>query len=100
MSSSRESCGATAAGPVSTPTIECPVEEIATLGRSPALQLTAASGERRKQPRPEEKSRIRGRAVEFAGVVAICAGLAGAGATMVEAAFARPLALVSAALAN
>lgn len=75
-----------------------PVEEIITLGQSPALQLTASTGERRKRPRPEENSRLRGRAIEFAGVIAIAACLAAGGLTMIEAAFARPLQLVSAAL--
>jgi hypothetical protein len=40
-----------------------------------------------------------GRAVEFAGLVTILVSLAGAGTAMVEAAFARPLAEVLAALA-
>ncbi|HET7605530.1 MAG TPA: PilZ domain-containing protein [Sphingomicrobium sp.] len=76
-----------------------PVEEIMTLGQSPSLQLTAGLGERRKRPRPEDRRRLRGRAIEFAGVVTIAASLAGGALHMVEAAFARPLALVSAALA-
>jgi PilZ domain-containing protein len=76
-----------------------PVEDIMTLGQSSALRLTAATEERRKHPRPEEQSRLRGRAIEFAGVLVIGASLAGAGLAMVDAAFARPLALVSAALA-
>lgn len=76
-----------------------PVEEIMTLGQSPSLQLTAATGERRKHPRPEDRSRLRGKAIEFAGVVTIAVSLAAAGLAMVEAAFARPLAMVSAALA-
>jgi hypothetical protein len=77
-----------------------PIEDIVTLGQSPAFQLTAANGERRKHPRPEEHSRIRARAIEFGGVLAIAAILAGAGFTMVEAALARPLAVVSAALGH
>jgi hypothetical protein len=76
-----------------------PVEEIMSLGQSEVLQLAAAGVDRRKHPRPEERSRLRGRAIEFAGVAVIAASLAGAGLTMVEAAFARPLAMVSAALA-
>ena len=76
-----------------------PVEEIMTLGQSPSLQLTAATGERRKHPRPGDNSRLRGRAIEFAGVVTIAISLAGAGLAMIEQAFARPLAMVSAALA-
>lgn len=74
-----------------------PIEDIVTLGQSPALQLTATAGERRKQPRPEDRSRFQGRAIEFAGVLVVAVGLAGAGFTMVEAAFARPLAVVAAA---
>jgi hypothetical protein len=75
-----------------------PIEDIVTLGQSPALQLTAANGERRKHPRPEDRSRIQARAIEFGGVLVIAAVLAGAGFTMVESAFARPLAAVAAAL--
>jgi hypothetical protein len=76
-----------------------PVEEIMTLGQSPSLQLTAATGERRRQPRSEERSGLRGRAIEFAGVAVIAVSLAGACLAMIEQAFARPLAMVSAALA-
>jgi len=75
-----------------------PIEDIVTLGHSPALQLTAANGERRKKARPEDRSRLQGRAIEFVGVLVVAASLAGAGFTMVEAAFARPLAAVTAAL--
>jgi hypothetical protein len=75
-----------------------PIEDIVTLGQSPALQLTAANGERRKHRRPEHHFRMRARAIEFGGVLAIAAVLAGAGFTMVEAAFARPLAVVAAVL--
>lgn len=75
-----------------------PIEEIVTIGQSPALRLTAAPGERRSQPRPQDRSRSRGRAIEFAGVLAIGACVAGAALTMVEVAFARPLAVISAAL--
>jgi hypothetical protein len=75
-----------------------PIEEIVTVGQSPALQLTAASVDRRTQPRAEDRGRSRGRAIEFAGVLAIGACVAGAALTMVEVAFARPLAIISAAL--
>jgi hypothetical protein len=75
-----------------------PVEEIVTIGQVSALQLTAASADRRKRARPEGHSRSRGRAAEFAGVVVIGACVAGAAFSMVEVAFARPLALSSAAL--
>jgi hypothetical protein len=75
-----------------------PVEDIVTLGQSPSLQLTAANSERRKHPRSDDHSRIRGRAIEFCGFALIAAALTGAGLSMVGAAFARPLAAVSAAL--
>lgn len=75
-----------------------PIEEITTLGQSPALQLTASGGERRRPARPEEHGRLQGMAIEFAGVLVIAASLAGSGLTMVHAVFARPLQLVSAAL--
>lgn len=75
-----------------------PVEDIVTLGQSPSLQLTAMKGERRKRPRLDNQSRLRGRAIEFAGIVLIAAALTGAGLSVVDAAFARPLAAVSAAL--
>jgi hypothetical protein len=77
-----------------------PVEDIVTLGQSPQYQLTAATGERRKHPRPEDRSRLHARAIQFVGVLVIGASLAGAGLLMVEQAFARPLAVVSAALAS
>lgn len=77
-----------------------PVEQIVTLGQSPSLQLTAASGERRKQPRFEERSRITGRSIELAGIVLIALALAGAAQSMVQSALARPLSVVSAALAD
>lgn len=76
-----------------------PVEEIMTLGQAGALQLTARTAERRKAPRVAEHGRMRGRAIEFAGLLAIVVLFAGAGTAMVEAALARPLAAVSAALA-
>lgn len=76
-----------------------PVEEIMTLGQSLSLQLTAANRERRRHLRAADRCRLRGRAIEFAGVLTIAASLAGAGLVMIEQAFARPLALVSAALA-
>jgi len=75
-----------------------PMEDIVTLGQSPTLQLTAAGGERRKHPRSDDQTRIQGRAIEFAGVLIVAVALAGAGFTMVESAFARPLAAAAAAL--
>jgi len=76
-----------------------PIEDIVTLGQSPALQLTA-TGDRRKRPRLDDHSRLQGRAIEFGGVLVIAASLALAGFTMVGAAFARPLAAVTSALSR
>ncbi|MGE5564092.1 MAG: PilZ domain-containing protein [Bacillota bacterium] len=75
-----------------------PVEEIVTLGQSPALRVTASLGERRKEPRPDEASRHCARVMEFAGVLAVTAALAVAGLMMVRAAFAEPLGAVAAVL--
>ena len=75
-----------------------PVEEIMTVGQAPALQLTADSGDRRRYPRPEDRSRAQGRMIEFAGAGVVALSLAVAALSMVEQAFARPIAMVSAAL--
>ena len=78
-----------------------PVEEIMAIGNAPALQLTASDwprADRRKRPRSHDESRLRSRAIEFAGVAAIAVSLAIALLSMVEAAFAKPLAMVQTAL--
>ena len=75
-----------------------PVEEIVTLAKTSPLQLTAVPDGRGKKPRNHDRSRSRGRSIEFVGVLVIALSLAGAGLTMVESAFARPLALVAAVL--
>jgi hypothetical protein len=75
-----------------------PVDEIMTVGQAPALQLTANGGDRRKSPRPEDRSRAQGRMVEFAGAGVVALSLAVAALSMVEQAFARPIAMVTAAL--
>lgn len=78
-----------------------PVEEIMALSKAPSLQLTAGQWphvDRRQQPRSHEQNRQRSRMFEFAGIVVAGAALAGALFSMVQAAFARPLALVHAAL--
>ena len=77
-----------------------PVEEIMALGTATAFQLTAdwPLAERRTRPRSHDESRLRSRAIEFAGVAVIGACLAAALFSMVEAAFARPLAMVQTAL--
>lgn len=78
-----------------------PVEELMTAGQAPALQLTAAQWpqvDRRKRPRTHDQSRLRSRAIEFAGIIAIAVSLAGGVFAMVGQAFARPMAVVEAAL--
>lgn len=74
-----------------------PVEEIMTVGQSTALQLTADGGDRRRYPHPEDR-RAQGRMVEFAGAGVVALSLAVAALSMVEQAFARPIAMVTAAL--
>jgi len=75
-----------------------PVEEIMTVGQAPALQLTAGDNDRRRYPRPEDRSRAQGRMVEFAGAGVVALSLAVAALSMVEQAFARPIAMVAAVL--
>lgn len=77
-----------------------PVEEIVLLGRVPSAPASAGTGDRRRHPRSQQLSRLRGRAIEIAGLVGIAASLAAAGLTMVDAAFARPLTIVTATLAG
>lgn len=79
-----------------------PVEEILSLSQASTLQLTASGGglvERRKQPRHEhERSRIRSRLFEFAGVAAIAGTFAIGIFGIVERALAQPMAVIEAAL--
>lgn len=75
-----------------------PVEEIVLLGHAPASEVPGNTADRRRHPRPQQSSRLRGRAMEFAGVVGIVACLAAAGVTMVDAALARPLTFVTSTL--
>ena len=77
-----------------------PIEEIVMSGHASALQLAAPNGERRRHQRPEDSSRLRGRAMEFAGLLAVVVTLAAGGVSMVEAAFARPMAAVTSTLAG
>lgn len=77
-----------------------PVEEILSLGQSPALQLTAGRQldvERRVRMRAHDDSRLCGRAIEFLSVVVIAAALSSGMFLMVLEALARPLAAVRAA---
>lgn len=77
-----------------------PVEEIMTLGQSTALQVTAVHGERRKKVRSEDRSRLRGRALEFAGVLVVGLSLAGCAVSMVHDALAMPMEAIAAALGH
>jgi hypothetical protein len=76
-----------------------PIENIISL-QPPEVRLTALAGsfDRRAEPRRVDRSRMAGRMMEFVGAIAIGASLAAASLSMVEQAFARPLAFVSAAL--
>ena len=79
------------------------VDEILSFSKAQTLRLVATDGaviERRKQPRPpSDHARVRGRALQFAGAVAIAASLAISVGIMAERALARPLGLVANALA-
>ena len=79
-----------------------PVEEILSFGTAQTLRLVAADGaliERRRQPRPAaDDARLRGRALQFIGILAIAVSLAISIWVMAERAFARPLGLVENAL--
>jgi len=78
-----------------------PVEEILSADASPATRLTVEGQpveRRRAVRRPAVDSRLRGRAMEFVAVSVIALCLAGGAWTLVESAFARPLAMVNSAL--
>jgi hypothetical protein len=78
-----------------------PVDDILSLSQAPGLQLTAANAqllERRKHPRTHDSSRLRARAMEFVCIALIGASLSAAALSMVQFAFARPLAVIEAAL--
>lgn len=81
-----------------------PVEEIMSLSGSQALQLVASEGaliERRRTRRPADPasdSRLQGRALEFAAVLAIAVALAIGAWSTAQQAFAKPMERASAAL--
>ncbi|HWU92580.1 MAG TPA: PilZ domain-containing protein [Sphingomicrobium sp.] len=80
-----------------------PVEAIVTAKAAQSLRLTAGDGrpvERRHAPRHHERSRLRGRAMEFATMAAIGATLSVAAVSMMAEAFAQPLSRVGMALAG
>lgn len=79
-----------------------PVEEILSLGTTKNLRLVAADGaivERRRKTRDEAaRSRLQGRTMQFAGVLAIGLAMALSGLLWVRQTFAQPLAAAEAAL--
>ena len=78
-----------------------PVEEIMALCNAPSLQLTATQWpqvDRRKKARSHDESRLRSRAIEFAGIAIVAVWLATGVFAMVQQAFAQPLARVEQAL--
>lgn len=78
-----------------------PVEDIMALSKAPQLQLTAAqwpTTERRRRPRSHDESRLRSRAIEFAGVAVIAVALGMGAVAMVEQAFAQPMQRIAAVL--
>jgi hypothetical protein len=79
-----------------------PIADIIPVATRRAFRLTAGTVPlvRRTAPRAHDHQRLRGRIMEFAGVVAVGASLAGAALILVEEAFARPLAMLQGALAG
>ncbi|MEP7130542.1 MAG: hypothetical protein ABI770_05380 [Sphingomicrobium sp.] len=78
-----------------------PVETIVIMARAAEVQPQAAAlpvADRRKRPRTHEEHRLRSRALEFASVGLIAIVLAATVFSMVEQAFAPPLAMVRTAL--
>ena len=82
---------------------QIPVNNILALSKSPSLQLTASTWpevERRKTPRSHDDSRLRGRSIEYLGILIVGICLAAGVAGFVEEAFARPLQLVRSTLGS
>lgn len=75
-----------------------PIEQILIQGPSPPAPPGPSNATRRKVPRIEDRSRVRGRAIEFAGVLLIAISLAGVGLEMFESAFGHTLGLLSSTL--
>lgn len=70
-----------------------PVDAIAAT--DPPTAFRAAASERRRHPRTADASRMRGRVLEFAGVISIALLLAAGILTDFQQAFAKPLATVA-----
>jgi len=80
-----------------------PVEEILSSSAGPPLQPAARSDrvvDRRKRRRTYDRSRIKGRAFEFASVATIAATLGLGFSSWLYEALAQPLALITRALGN
>ena len=79
-----------------------PVDDIMSAAQSGSLRLVASEGalvERRTKRRPSaDHARLRGRAMEFAGVGAIAISLAVGVWSLADQAFAKPMARIEAAL--
>ncbi|MFL6732911.1 MAG: PilZ domain-containing protein [Sphingomicrobium sp.] len=78
-----------------------PVDDIMELGDTSSLRAPGGEWpkvERRKRPRSHDESRLRGRAIEFAGVAFVAMLLAAGATVLVQDAFARPLNRIDAAL--
>lgn len=80
-----------------------PVEEMLSLGAGKSLRLVTTEGaliERRRASRHRsDEARLHGRAVQFAGVIAIALGLSISGLLWVKSTLAHPLQAAEAALA-
>lgn len=78
-----------------------PVEDILSVSKTQTLRLAAADGivtERRKRPRLSSEARLRGRAIQFVGVLSMAASFAISLWLMAERALAQPLTTVANAL--
>ncbi|MES2137778.1 MAG: PilZ domain-containing protein [Pseudomonadota bacterium] len=78
------------------------IEQIVTLGQSRAFQLTAGESATGAPPSRAmaERSRLRGRALEYFSIAVIAVSIATSVSAMVETALARPLALIEQAFGN
>ena len=78
---------------------EClPIDQIVTSNQSAVFRLGDPLGKRRRRARFEDKKNLIERAIEVGGALIIATCLAAAGSSMVRPAFARPIAIVRAAL--
>jgi hypothetical protein len=71
------------------------VDEIASVDLLSGLPVAPARAERRRRPRAQDQQRLRGRAIEFVGVLAVVVVLVLGVFEDFQQAFARPLADVA-----